>query len=477
MAPSTLWVALVIELQLWAVGHTVPAQITLTPYASESGDLCQKPKEYYNKNAQLCCAACPPGQHVKYLCTKTADTVCTNCEMGTYTELWNRLPKCLSCGSRCDRDQVVTRNCTKQQNLVCTCKADMYCALPGKADSCRQCMRLSKCGPGFGVASARAANENVVCRACAPGTFSDTTSSTDMCKPHRRCNILAIPGNASADAVCAPESPALSTVPRAVTISQPEPTRSQPQEPESEHSQIPPTVSLFETKETSPKTESSTTGGISLPIGLIVGVTALGLLVLGLVNCFILVQKKKKPSCLQREAKVLHLPDENSRGATGLEQQHLLTTAPSSSRSSLESSASTGDRRAAPKSQPQATATEEAQGTQEACAGSRSSDSSHGSHGTHVNVTCIVNVCSSSDHSSQCSSQTSTTVGDPDADPSGSPKDEQVPFSQEECPSQSQWEIPKTPLSHEKPWPLGVPDVGMKPNQQGWCDQVTAKVA
>lgn len=39
-----------------------PFQITLTPYASESGALCQKSKEYYNKNAQLCCAACPPGE-------------------------------------------------------------------------------------------------------------------------------------------------------------------------------------------------------------------------------------------------------------------------------------------------------------------------------------------------------------------------------------------------------------------------------
>ncbi|CAO2589985.1 Tumor necrosis factor receptor superfamily member 1B [Lemmus lemmus] len=480
MAPSTLWVALVIELQLWAIGDSVPAQVTLTPYASESGDLCQKPKEYYNKGAQLCCAACPPGQHVKYSCTKTADTVCADCKTGTFTKLWNHLPECLSCGSPCNPDQVVTQKCTKQQDLVCTCKADMYCALLRNTNSCRQCMRLSKCGPGFGVASARAANEDVVCRACAPGTFSNTTSSTDMCKPHRRCNILAIPGNASADAVCAPESPAPNTVTRAVNTSQPEPTRSQPQEPESESSQTPPTVSLFETKVTPPKSEPSTTSGISLPIGLIVGMTALGLLVLGLVNCFVLVQKKKKPSCLQREVKVLHLPDENSRnsrGATGLEQQHLLTTAPSSSRSSLESSASAGDRRAAPKSQPQATATEEA------CAGSRSSavlcftDSSHGSYGTHVNVTCIVNVCSSSDHSSQCSSQTSTTVGNPDANPSGSPKNEQVPFSQEECPSQSQWETPETPLSHEKPWPLGVPDVGMKPNQQGWCDQVSAKVA
>ncbi|KAK7811142.1 hypothetical protein U0070_016082 [Myodes glareolus] len=369
-----------------------PFQITLTPYASESGALCQKSKEYYNKHAQLCCAACPPGQHVKHLCTKAADTVCADCETGTYTQLWNSLSKCLSCGSRCDRDQVVTRNCTKQQNLVCTCKANMYCALPGKADSCRQCMRLSKCGPGFGVANARAANENVVCRACAPGTFSDTTSSTDMCKPHRRCNILAIPGNASADAVCAPESPALSTVPRAVSISQPEPTRSQPQEPESERSQTPPTVSLFETKVTPPKS-------------LIIGVTALSLLMLGLVNCFILVQKKKKPSCLQREAKVLHLPDENSQGATGLEQQHLLTTAPSSSRSSLESSASTGDRRAAPRSQPQATASEEAQGTQETCAGSRSSgnlDAQRGQAGKWGTVPDICSVNGISVRISQC---------------------------------------------------------------------------
>ncbi|XP_052574169.1 tumor necrosis factor receptor superfamily member 1B [Peromyscus californicus insignis] len=471
MAPATLWVALVIGLQLWATGHTVPTQITLTPYIPEPGVTCQEPKEYYNNNVQMCCAACPPGQHVKHFCTKTSDTVCSDCEDGTYTKLWNRLSTCLSCGSRCGYDQVKTRACTKQQNRVCACKADMYCALQTNTDSCRQCLRLSKCGPGFGVASTRSANGNVVCRACAPGTFSDTTSSTDVCRPHRICSILAIPGNASTDAVCAPESPALSTITGTVYMSQPEPTRSHPLEPEPEPSQTPTTVSVFV------KSEPSTTGGISLPIGLIVGVTALGLLVLGLVNCLILVQKKKKPSCLQREAKVPHLPDEKSLGATGLEQQHLLTTAPSSSSSSLESSASAGHRRVPSRSQPQATATEEARGSQEACAASRSSDSSHGSHGTHVNVTCIVNVCSSSDHSSQCSSQASTTVGDADANAPGSPKDEQVPFSQEECPSQSQWETPETLQSREKPLPLGVPDVGMKPNQPGWCDQVAAKVA
>ncbi|KAL6080912.1 hypothetical protein STEG23_010106 [Scotinomys teguina] len=410
------------------------------------------------------------GQHVKHFCTKTSDTVCTDCEEGTYTKLWNRLSMCLSCGSRCNSDQVKTRACTKQQNRVCTCKAGMYCAYQTNIDNCRQCRMLNKCGPGLGVANTRSANENVVCRPCAPGTFSNTTSSTDVCRPHRICSILAIPGNASTDAVCASESPTPSTIPGTVYISQPEPTRSQPLEPESQPSPTPTTISVIF------KSEPSTKAGISLPVGLIVGVTALGLVVLGLVNCLILVQKKKKPSCLQREAKVPHLPDEKSRGATGLEQQHLLTTAPSSSSSSLESAASSGDRRAPPRSQPQATA-KEAQGSQEACAGSRSSDSSHGGHGTHVNVTCIVNVCSSSDHSSQCSSQASAAVGDPDANPPGPPKDEKIPFSQEECPSQSQWETPETLQSHEKPLPFGVLDVGMKPNQSGWYDQVAAKVA
>lgn len=68
-------------------------------------------------------------------------------------------------------------------------------------------------------------------------------------------------------------------------------------------------------------------------------------------------------------------------------------------------------------------------------------------------------------------------MGDPDANLSGSPKDEQVPFSQEECPSQAQWETTETLQSHEKPLPLGVPDVGMKPSQPGWYDHIAVKVA
>lgn len=68
-------------------------------------------------------------------------------------------------------------------------------------------------------------------------------------------------------------------------------------------------------------------------------------------------------------------------------------------------------------------------------------------------------------------------MGDPGANPSGSPKDEQVPFSQEECPSQGQRETPETLQSQEKPLPLGVLDVGMKPSHPGWYNQVAVQVA
>lgn len=57
-------------------------------------------------------------------------------------------------------------------------------------------------------------------------------------------------------------------------------------------------------------------------------------------------------------------------------------------------------------------------------------------------------------------------TGDTDASSSGSLKDEQVPFSKEECPFWSQPGAPETlpQSSEEKPLPLGVPDAGMKPS-------------
>ncbi|XP_058920626.1 tumor necrosis factor receptor superfamily member 1B isoform X1 [Kogia breviceps] len=454
MVPTAFWAALAVGLQLWAAGRAVPAQAVFIPYVPEPGSSC-RPQEYYNTKIQMCCSKCPPGYRVQSSCNKTSDTVCDSCESSTYTQLWNLVPACFSCNSHCSSDQLETQACTTKQNRICTCKPGWYCTL-GRQEGCRLCVPLRKCRPGFGVAKPGTATSNVACAACAPGTFSDTTSSTDTCRPHRICGSVAIRGTSEMDAVCTSVLPTLKVAPG------PALTRSQHVEPTPGPSTAPRTSGQLPVVLGPPSypVEGRNTANISLPIGLIVGVAALGLLIIVLVNCVIVTQKKKKPLCLHGDAKVPHLPADKARSAPGPEQQHLLSTAPSSSSSSLESSAGAADRRAPTRPQLQAP------GVEEAPAGCGSSaEASSGGHGTQVNVTCIVNVCSSSDHSSRCPSQASSTR-DTDTSPSGSPKDEQVPFSKEECPFQSQPGAPETlPQSpEEKPLPLGVPDAGMKPS-------------
>ncbi|KAM8958775.1 tumor necrosis factor receptor superfamily member 1B [Lycaon pictus] len=463
MAPAALWALLAAGLQLWGAGRAVPGQATQLPYVPELGSSCQQ-SEYLDQRTQMCCRMCPPGSHARLFCTKTSNTVCARCENSTYTQLWNWVPECLSCGSRCGADQVETQACTREQNRICSCKPGWYCTLR-RQGGCRLCAPLRRCRPGFGVAKPGTATSDVVCAPCAPGTFSNTTSSTDTCQPHRICSSVAVPGNASMDAVCSPAPPTVRTAPRPASTRQPGSTQPRPAEPTPGPS-TPPRTSVLFPAVPSPPAEGLSTGDISLPIGLIVGVTTLGLLLIGLVNCVIVTQKKKKPFCLQGEAKVPHLPADKAHGGPGPEQQHLLTTAPSSSSSSLESTASSADGRAPPRAQPPAPGTGKAHGSGEAQASSSSSEPSCGGHGTQVNVTCIVNVCSSSasDHGPQCSSQASHTTGDVDAGPSSSPDDQQVPFSQEECPFQSQPGALETLLENpeDKPLPLGVPDAGMK---------------
>ncbi|XP_060479505.1 tumor necrosis factor receptor superfamily member 1B [Panthera onca] len=463
MAPAALWATLAVGLQLWAAGLAVPAQVTLLPYVPGPGSSCQL-TEYFDERTQMCCSKCQPGYHAQSLCTETSDTVCARCEDSTYTKLWNWVHECLSCDSRCTSDQVETQACTPEQNRVCTCRPGWYCTLK-RQKGCRLCAPLHRCRPGFGVARPGTATSNVVCAPCGPGTFSDTTSSTDACRPHRICGSVAIPGNATMDAVCASVPPTLRMAPRPAPTSQPASTLSQQVELTPGPRTAPSTSLLFVMGPT-PPAEGLSTGDISLLIGLIVAVTTLGLVIIGLVKCVIMTQKKKKPFCLQGEAKVPHLPADKARSAPGPEQQHLLTTAPSSSSSSLESSGSTADGRAPTGTRLPAPGTEKAAGSGEAWASSSNSEHSSGSHGTQVNVTCIVNVCSASDHGSQCASQASYTMGDVDASSSGSPNDEQVPFSKEECPFQSQPGAPETLLENpeEKPLPLGVPDAGMKPS-------------
>uniref|UniRef100_A0A8C0K7L5 TNF receptor superfamily member 1B n=1 Tax=Canis lupus dingo TaxID=286419 RepID=A0A8C0K7L5_CANLU len=307
MAPAALWALLAAGLQLWGAGRAVPGQATQLPYVPdpELGSSCQQ-SEYFDQRTQMCCSMCPPGSHARLFCTKTSNTVCARCENSTYTQLWNWVPECLSCGSRCGADQVETQACTREQNRICSCKSGWYCTLR-RQGGCRLCAPLRRCRPGFGVAKPGTATSDVVCAPCAPGTFSNTTSSTDTCRPHRICSSVAVPGNASVDAVCSPAPPTVRTAPRPASTRQPGSTQPRPAEPTPGPS-TPPRTSVLFPAVPSPPAEGLSTGDISLPIGLIVGVTTLGLLLIGLVNCVIVTQKKKKPFCLQGEAKVVSAP-------------------------------------------------------------------------------------------------------------------------------------------------------------------------
>ncbi|XP_028339799.1 tumor necrosis factor receptor superfamily member 1B isoform X2 [Physeter macrocephalus] len=297
MVPTAFWAALAVGLQLWAAGRAVPAQAVFIPYVPEPGSSC-RPQEYYNTRIQMCCSKCPPGYRVQSSCNKTSDTVCDSCESSTYTQLWNLVPACFSCNSHCSADQLETQACTTKQNRICTCKPGWYCTL-GRQEGCRLCVPLRKCGPGFGVAKPGTATSNVACAACAPGTFSDTTSSTDTCRPHRICSSVAVRGTSEMDAVCTSVLPTLQVAPG------PALTRSQHMEPTPGPSTAPSTSGRLPMVPGPPSypVEGRNTADISLPIGLIVGVAALGLLIIVLVNCVIVTQKKKKPLCLHGDAK------------------------------------------------------------------------------------------------------------------------------------------------------------------------------
>lgn len=49
-------------------------------------------------------------------------------------------------------DLMESQACTREQNRICTCRPGWYCALQLQ-ERCRQCIPLSKCSPGFGVAT------------------------------------------------------------------------------------------------------------------------------------------------------------------------------------------------------------------------------------------------------------------------------------------------------------------------------------
>ncbi|GAA6231973.1 tumor necrosis factor receptor superfamily member 1B-like [Lates japonicus] len=186
--------------------HTI--KVCSQGYAVNSDGNChEQSREYKPDESNLCCKKCPPGQHWIQDCTETTETVCKQCESGLFTENWNYAKNCRSC-NRCKEHKglMYAQNCTLTTQARCKCMPGMYCTLGYEDSYCTECRRYTRCKVGFGVSVPGTERSDVKCALCSDGTFSDTISYTDPCRPHRDCHGRTVvrKGNTTSDNVCEP---------------------------------------------------------------------------------------------------------------------------------------------------------------------------------------------------------------------------------------------------------------------------------
>ncbi|XP_019637375.1 PREDICTED: tumor necrosis factor receptor superfamily member 11B-like [Branchiostoma belcheri] len=167
-------------------------------------NVTSSPKFKYKDPAsgrRLLCDQCPPGTRLKDYCTANSPTVCQVCPDNHFTEYYNWEPECRYCNEFCGKpNQKVSEECTTTHNRRCECILGFFLDL-------EICRAHRRCPRGHGVVRKGTPNSDVVCRRCKQGTFSDETSNTVPCRPHRNCTALGLTfkrhGSRHRDAICA----------------------------------------------------------------------------------------------------------------------------------------------------------------------------------------------------------------------------------------------------------------------------------
>ncbi|XP_072800955.1 tumor necrosis factor receptor superfamily member 21 [Vicugna pacos] len=149
----------------------------------------------------LICDKCPAGTYVSEHCTNTSLRVCSRCPVGTFTRHENGIERCHECTLPCPWPMVEKLPCAALTDRECTCP-------PGMFQANATCAPHTVCPVGWGVRKKGTEAEDVRCKQCARGTFSDVPSSVMRCKAHTDClsqNLVVIkPGTKEADNVCGP---------------------------------------------------------------------------------------------------------------------------------------------------------------------------------------------------------------------------------------------------------------------------------
>eukprot|EP00076_Gallus_gallus_P028580 XP_015152299.2 tumor necrosis factor receptor superfamily member 8 isoform X1 [Gallus gallus] len=169
---------------------------------------------FYDETLGRCCYQCPSGYAKKKSCPMDPDEDCMRCGPEQYL---NQSPKprcdaCVLCTK--EFDLVEKAPCSFNSSRVCECRPGMFCQTAAK-NTCMRCQRHTACKPGFGVKIRGTSETDVSCEECPPGTFSDQSSSTDVCKPHTDCaklnKVAQGKGNATHDQVCTDRLPSYLT--------------------------------------------------------------------------------------------------------------------------------------------------------------------------------------------------------------------------------------------------------------------------
>ncbi|KFQ74318.1 Tumor necrosis factor receptor superfamily member 8, partial [Phaethon lepturus] len=152
-----------------------------------------------------------PGYVKKKACPRDPDEDCMRCGPEQYVNEAFPKPRCDACVSCAkESDLVEKKPCSFNSSRVCECRPGLFCQTP-VLNTCIRCQQHTLCKPGFGVKVRGTSTNDVTCEECPSGTFSDQSSSTDICKPHTNCaelNKVALnQGNATHDQLCLDQLP------------------------------------------------------------------------------------------------------------------------------------------------------------------------------------------------------------------------------------------------------------------------------
>ncbi|XP_053317268.1 tumor necrosis factor receptor superfamily member 21 [Spea bombifrons] len=154
-------------------------------------------------NKDLICDKCPGGTYVSKHCTASALRECSPCADGSFTRHENGIERCHVCRPPCQQPMVEKMPCTALSDRECSCP-------PGAFLSNDTCVPHTLCPIGWGVRKKGSETEDVKCKTCPAGTYSDVPSSVMRCKTHTNCSelgaVVLSPGTNKRDNICGPPS-------------------------------------------------------------------------------------------------------------------------------------------------------------------------------------------------------------------------------------------------------------------------------